>query len=132
MRVIDSSALVKYFSREEHWEIVRKYMLEGVITIDLAIKELSNALWKKVLRGELFPETARTILQDLVGDNIFKIVSQSKYLVKAFDIAIKYGVTIYDVLFIAVALDENMGLITSDQKQKEVAEKLGVKTIYIP
>jgi predicted nucleic acid-binding protein len=44
VKVIDSSALIKYFSREEGWERVREVMLEGVVTLDLAIKELSNAL----------------------------------------------------------------------------------------
>jgi hypothetical protein len=40
VRVIDSSALVKYFAREEDWERVRELILEGVITLDLAIKEV--------------------------------------------------------------------------------------------
>ena len=40
MKVIDSSALVKYFAREEGWERVRELILEGVITLDLAIKEV--------------------------------------------------------------------------------------------
>ena len=51
MKVIDSSALIKYFSCEEGWERVREVMLEGVVTLDLAIKELLNALWKKVRRA---------------------------------------------------------------------------------
>ena len=44
MRVIDSSALIKYFTREEGWEKVREILLNGAITLDLAVKELGSAL----------------------------------------------------------------------------------------
>ncbi|MEM2550417.1 MAG: type II toxin-antitoxin system VapC family toxin, partial [Nitrososphaerota archaeon] len=64
MRVIDSSTLIKYFTREDGWEKVREIILEGVITLDLAIKEVANALWRKVLRGDLKHETAIKILKD--------------------------------------------------------------------
>ncbi|MEM3078142.1 MAG: hypothetical protein QXR38_01440 [Nitrososphaerales archaeon] len=47
MRVIDSSALVKFFSREEGWDRVEEVILEGVMSFDLSIKEVVNALWKK-------------------------------------------------------------------------------------
>ena len=49
MRVIDSSVLVKYFSREKGWEKARKYIVEGAMTLDLAIKEVSNTLRKRPL-----------------------------------------------------------------------------------
>jgi len=132
VRVIDSSSLVKYFSREENWELVKQYILEGIITIDLAIKELGNALWKKVLRGELPLEVAKAILEDLAENKVLKLVDQGKYLVKAFEIAVNHKITVYDALFVAVAFKENLELITSDSKQREVAEEYGIKTIYIP
>ncbi len=34
-------------------ERVRELILEGVITLDLAIKEVANALWRKVKRGDM-------------------------------------------------------------------------------
>jgi len=62
VRVIDSSALIKYFSREKGWEDVRRYMLEGVLTIDLAIKETLNALWRKIIKEEIMYETVVKII----------------------------------------------------------------------
>jgi predicted nucleic acid-binding protein len=62
VRVIDSSALIKYFSREKGWEDVRIYMLEGVLTIDLAIKETLNALWRKIIKEEIM-YTFKTLLK---------------------------------------------------------------------
>ena len=43
----------------------------------------------------------------------------------------KYGITVYDSLFIAQARSLNVKLVTSDRKQVEVAQDLGVKTIFI-
>jgi predicted nucleic acid-binding protein len=37
-----------------------------VITLDLAIKEIINALWKKVSRNEMSFELALKIVKDLV------------------------------------------------------------------
>jgi len=131
VRVIDSSALIKYFSREEGWERVREVMLEGVVTLDLAIKELSNALWKKVHRAEMSIDIARSILEDLITNKAIPIEGEDKYLDKAFDIALEHGLTVYDSLFIAMALKRNLDLITCDENQASIARKLGVKTITI-
>jgi predicted nucleic acid-binding protein len=131
VKVIDSSALIKYFSREEGWENVREVMLEGVVTLDLAIKELSNALWKKVRRAEMSIDIARSILEDLITNKAIPIESEDKYLDKAFEIAVEHGITVYDSLFIAMALKRSLDLITCDENQASIARKLGVKTLTI-
>jgi predicted nucleic acid-binding protein len=89
VKVIDSSTLVKYLSREAGWEKTREIILEGVITLDLAIKEIINALWKKVSRNEMSFELALKIVKDLVEGKPFPIESQEQYLVEAFEISIK-------------------------------------------
>jgi predicted nucleic acid-binding protein len=40
------------------------------------------------------------------------------------------GVSIYDSLYIAQAKKSKLPLVTLDMKQKEAAEKVGVKVIY--
>jgi len=40
------------------------------------------------------------------------------------------GVSIYDALYIAQAKKNKLPLVTLDMKQKEAAEKIGVKVIY--
>ncbi|MEJ2781337.1 hypothetical protein WIW89_10745 [Stygiolobus sp. CP850M] len=47
MRVIDSSSLVKFFSKEKGWEKVAEIITEGIMTLDLSIKEVANTMWKK-------------------------------------------------------------------------------------
>ena len=46
-------------------------------------------------------------------------------------ISLRYGITVYDSLFIAQARSLNVKLITSDRKQVEVAQDLGVETVLI-
>ncbi len=48
MYFIDASAIVMYVVCEPGWEKVRKFLSEGAVTLDLAIKEVANALWEKV------------------------------------------------------------------------------------
>jgi predicted nucleic acid-binding protein len=129
VKVIDSSTLVKYLSREAGWEKTREIILEGVITLDLAIKEIINALWKKVSRNEMSFELALKIVKDLVEGKPFPIESQEQYLVEAFEISIKNKITIYDALFITFAKKRGLELITSDMKQADVARELGIKVV---
>jgi predicted nucleic acid-binding protein len=59
------------------------------------------------------------------------IVNQDKYLIKAFKIANRNKITIYDFLFIALAKLKNLELVTSDIKQYEIAKNEGVNVILI-
>ncbi len=127
MRVIDSSALVKFFSREEGWDRVEEVILEGVMSFDLSIKEVVNALWKKVLNEEIEAKDAEEILKDLTKPEVIKTLNQNDYMLGAFKIAVENKITIYDALFIELAKSTNNDLVTSDSKQAEIARKEGVK-----
>jgi predicted nucleic acid-binding protein len=126
VRVIDSSSLVKFFSKEEGWEKVAQIIEEGAITLDLSIKEVANALWKKILIGEMNEDIAIKILSDLLKGEAIIIVNQDEYLIEAFKIANRNKITIYDSLFIALAKLKNLELVTSDIKQYEIAKNEGV------
>ncbi len=127
MRVIDSSSLVKFFSREEGWDRVEEVILDGVMSLDLSIKEVVNALWKKVLNEEIGAKDAEEILKDLTKPEVIKTLNQNDYMLGAFKIAVKNKITIYDALFIELAKSTNNELVTSDSKQAEIARKEGVK-----
>jgi Predicted nucleic acid-binding protein, contains PIN domain len=131
VRVIDSSSLVKFFSREKGWEKVAEVITEGVMTLDLAIKEVASALWKKVLRGEMKEEVAINILSDLIKREAVLFVKQDDYLIEGFKIANRNKITVYDSLFIALAKLNNFELVTSDKKQYEIAAKEGLEARLI-
>lgn len=126
MKVIDSSAIIKFFVKEPGWERARAH-LTSAITIELALKELGNALWKKVRRNEMRLEDAVEIMK--FYPQAINISDQKKYLEKALELAAEQDMTVYDSLFIALAVENNCELITCDRKQMLAAEKLGVRVI---
>ena len=125
MRLIDSSALVKFFSKESGWERVAEVISEGAATLDLAIKEVANALWKKVARGEMDEGVAIRIISDLLKREAMVVVGQDEYLLEAFRIATRRKVTVYDALFIALAKSMKAELVTSDGRQYEASLEEG-------
>ncbi len=131
MRVIDSSILVKYFSREEGWQEARRYIVEGFITIDLALKEVLSALVKKVRRGEMDVSIAEKLAKSIVEGRL-PIVPQDDLLQDAFNIALEHGISIYDALFIALAKRRELELVTSDERQAKIAKKMGIPVVYVP
>jgi predicted nucleic acid-binding protein len=48
---------------------------EGVITLDLSIKEVANALWKKILIGKMYEDLAIKILYDLLKSEAIIIIN---------------------------------------------------------
>ncbi len=129
MKVIDSSALTKYLTKEENWQKIEEFIKEGCATLDLAIKETANALIKKTLKKEVDAQTAKEIIFHL--SRIVKIVPQEEQFPKAMEIATKHKITIYDALFIALASNTNQPLLTSDRKQAETSKQYGVTTILV-
>ena len=134
MIVADSSSLVKYLLREEGWQQIEQYLVQGVVTLDHSRKEVLNAIWKhhvvrRVIGGEQ-AEELRKAFESLIEAKIIIIEREEQYIEKAFNIALTHQLTIYDALYISQALKWGK-LLTSDKIQEEVARKLGIEVTYI-
>ena len=131
MIVIDASALVAFFLREEGWENLKPYMKTG-FSVDHVVKEFYNAVWKATyLLKTLDYESARKVLElfnSYIKNNLI-LELEEKYIDKALNIALEAGITLYDSLYIALALDKKTPLLTLDEKQRDTAPKLGVKVL---
>jgi len=133
-RVIDSSAIAKFLLKEEGWLRVKGFLLEKPYTLELAVKEVANAIWRRVmLLSDISVGKAFIILNDLLELKKYLLIvePQTPYLSQALKIAIENKVTVYDALFIAQALAKQAVLITSDEKQGKLAENLNIETVYI-
>jgi predicted nucleic acid-binding protein len=89
-KVIDSSVLTKYLLKEKDWEKIHEILLERPYTLDLAMKEVANAIWKRVfLLKDMVVERAFMILNDLfdMKMKILRVEPQDNYLKLAFEIA---------------------------------------------
>ncbi|AJC70785.1 nucleotide-binding protein [Thermococcus guaymasensis DSM 11113] len=121
MIVIDASALVKVVLQEPGWEEVPTE--PHVATLDYALVEGMNAIWKAVRRGELTTEQGRvkvTVLKTL-GSSITLFDARS-FFERGLEIAFKENITIYDALYIALAEALKAKLLTADEKQYYAAK----------
>ena len=103
--------------------------------MDLLIIETADAIWKYVERFKRIDEDqGLNLLEQVmkhVEEDVLRLEPVSSYLREALKISLRYGITIYDSLFIAQAKSLNVKLITSDRKQVEAARDLGVGTVLI-
>lgn len=129
MIVTDSSALIKYLLREEGWSEVRRHLEEGCVTLDLALKEALNAVWKRVVIDGLEEGYAREVLGAFLKSGIVRVENQEQFLEEALSVAVRRRITVYDSIFITLAKRRGLPLLTSDGKQARAAEEEGVKTI---
>jgi len=131
--VVDVSALAAFILREEGWRGIAKHMVR-CISVDYVVVEVSNAVWRAAYLGRLISAEdalkAFSVLMQLVGSNI-ALHPGVKYLQRALEISLRHGVTVYEALYIALALEEKKPLFTLDERQREVAEALGVETVTV-
>jgi len=59
-------------------------------------------------------------MKSMIGVNVI-LEPEERYLDKTLEIALEHKVTIYDALYIALAKESDMPLLTLDEKQAQVA-----------
>ncbi len=131
MIAVDASAVIAFFLREEGWKDLARYMVRTV-SVDHVVKEFYNAVWKATyLRNRLNrrqAEEALRLFMEYLSKNI-ELKDEIMYINDSYRIALSTGLTIYDSLYIALAVKENLPLLTLDQRQRAVARKLGISTV---
>ena len=135
MIVADASIIAKLVLREEGWEKVAELLArEDAVTVDHALKEVLNAIWKAYRLRHLITrdeaEEKRAALERLAG-RVVEVEPEERYLPEAFRIALDTGITVYDALYIAQARAKKAKLATSDAKQARIASSLGIDAILI-
>ena len=129
--ILDSSVIAAIFFKEEASERAEEALRDyKLITVSIAIEEVANVAWKRVV---FFNEQKEIALKDKSIDFIMgvcEVIASQKLLKDAFEIAIEDDITIYDALFIAASEREKVPLLTLDRKLYErVKQKRNVKLI---
>jgi predicted nucleic acid-binding protein len=119
MYLFDASAIVNLVKRE-----YLKPLING-FTLDLAIYESLNAIWKEYfLLHRLDEETTRRLVSVLKEVfNILSIVDISGYENEVFEFAVKEELTIYDAAYLYYAIRNELILVTDDRKLREKAKQ---------
>jgi predicted nucleic acid-binding protein len=82
--------------------------------LDVALAEVTNAIWKHYHRKLLSLDQARQFLADFLRTPV-QVVSSQPLLPAAFEIAAKYGMAVYDALFVALVVDRGAAGVTADE-----------------
>jgi predicted nucleic acid-binding protein len=102
---------------DEAFTLLNRYVKNEVrfIVPDLFWAEFANVMWKAVRLGRFPKVSAEEALQSLTQRN-FPTVPSLKLLDSAFQIATAFERTVYDSLYVALAVYSNAQLITADER----------------
>ncbi len=115
--VVDASVAVKWFIPETLSDAASR-LLDGSYELwapDLLVAEIGNTLWKKVGRAELAVGEARDVLTALARVPLTFVASKS-LIDAALEIATAHRRTVYDSLYVALAVARDCALITADDR----------------
>lgn len=122
--VVDASVAVKWclplqreeliVQAEELLVSVRRDEIQFLVP-DLFWVELANAMWKAVRRAEISADNAAAAIS-FVRDLGIATVPSFDLVPLALNLAVMYGRTVYDSLYVALAMQSKSELITADER----------------
>ena len=119
--VCDASIIVKWVIKEDYSDYARKIRIDhlnGRVTVvipSIAIAEVANALRKYYLRGLISADYLRKAL-NLLRDSLLSVYDITwESVINASELSIKYGISIYDAIYIDLAMRLNTVMYTADE-----------------
>lgn len=122
--IVDASVAVKWCLPSQREELVaeaeellassRREEVRFLVP-DLFWVELGNALWKAARRGEISRDNA-TVALSFVRDLDIATVPSLDLVPEALKLAVNFGRTVYDSLYVALAMHAKSDLITADER----------------
>lgn len=118
--VVDASVAVKWLMPEPHEASAARLLHagHGLLVPDLVFVEVANALWKRVMRGETVVATAIGAMQTF-GALPLQVHPSQPLLPLAVELAARFARTVYDSLYLAVAMIRHCELVTADRRLYE-------------
>ena len=122
--VVDASVAVKWClpsQREEFVaqaeELLNSYRRNEVLFLvpDLFWVELASALWKAMRRAEISADEATSALS-FVRDLGIATIPCADLVPQALLLAVSHGRTVYDSLYVALAMQSESEMITADER----------------
>ena len=115
--VIDASVLVKLFFEEEHSEAAERCVrtIPELFGPDLIWSEATSVIWKRYRRGDLDREDASEIATQLLSLPLH-IRSSADLIPDAFELAMQFDRTVYDSLYVALAIKINSVMLSGDRR----------------
>lgn len=112
--IVDTSVAVKWAVAEEGADLAAPFFGGDVVAPDLLRSELGNALWKKVVRGEIGALQANAAFAEIADTLLFLPTDALAH--RALEIALTISHPVYDCVYLALAEATGMPILTSDRK----------------
>ncbi len=128
--VVDASVAAKWYFAEPGHEAADRILAAAIggerelLAPDLIVPELVNVLWKKVRRRECSRAAAAEILA-LWDADCPQLVASSDLATHAFELATTLGHSVYDCLYLSLAIQLDASLATADRPLARAARSLG-------
>lgn len=122
--VVDASVAVKWFVEEPGSTAACAILTSGEVLLapDLVLVEVGNTAWKKVTRGEITQEQGEAMLRALPL-YFDRLVHPDVLIARAYALAHRLAHPVYDCLYLALAEQEDVRLITDDQRLMKVVSR---------
>ena len=132
--VVDASVAIRWYVEEIH-SIHALQLLEAkniLLAPDLILPEVGNILWKRVRMSDLSLEIAQLHLVAFTSLDL-TLVPSIEIISQAFEIASTLDCSVYDSLYVSVAILREARLVTADRKMYNtlIASRLKDFVIWI-
>ena len=115
--VVDASVAIKWFVPEIHSDAARRLLdrPHQYLAPDLLFAEVGNVIWKKVRKNELTRDEGGRLIQDFEQCAIEGVPCRT-LVTDAHALAVRTDRTVYDALYLALAVRLKTQFITADER----------------
>jgi len=115
--VLDASVVVKLFFEEEDSKAAERCVAraEELLAPDLVWTETANVIWKRQRRGDLTADAAIDIARSILALPVL-IHPTADLVPDALELAMRLERSVYDCLYLALAVRTQSVLVTADQR----------------
>jgi predicted nucleic acid-binding protein len=132
--VIDTSALIRLFIPDgpipqglEKFFMGVESGVNTAVAPELMLAEAASVLLKKARTGELSEEEGQQMLKDIHGMPV-RLFGHKDIIFDAYEIGRQHNLTVYDALFLALAVRHSAQLFSADEKMMQAVNALGLPT----
>jgi predicted nucleic acid-binding protein len=120
--VVDASVVLKWVVDEPGSAAAAALRASFLAAPELLLEECANVLWVKQRRGELTADEARERLR-LLFEAPVQLVPSAGLLNRALELGIHLDQTVYDCIYLALALHLDGQLVTADRRLAEASRR---------
>lgn len=120
--VVDASVALKWVLSEPGSDAALALRNEELIAPVLWVAEAANALWRSVRVGQLTIDDATEALSELFDAPVAS-VAMEPHLPRALELAASLAHPIYDCIYLALALQHGVQVVTADRRFAAVASR---------